>query len=478
MVPATQRQRGLGDGQPCQPLVRQKIFLLLVCYCALAFKYSRVERPLRVAAMPKLDELPVELLAHVVLFTNERRVYNSNPEFPISLRELLALQCASRSCKDAVRRAARQHRAVKTLGFQGSSAQKIAAVGRVFGIGCRDLHFDGIQSDACAIALRDFVTSTNGQLRKLSCSDGSLSQSSILVPKPVLLEMCSACPLLQTLYLFHAHDSITANIDDFASAVSSACPLLESVWIPCLRSPAEDYQWYFPRLKRLRFNRLGGSGPIRWDKIELTLRTCVHATEVEVNKQTVLPRLVDLIIAAPVADRLKTLDLSSETDIPPESVLRLARGLGALTDLYLPDDFDGETQFYRSLVQARPAIVRLNLGFDNTLDNEDLRIICHGLHLEHLELPWAENLTDVAIDVILESPCAQTLRSVDISNTYQFSSEDVLRLVRGCPELAKLEWEITSEEWESDDLDQNVDGAAVDALLMSRGGRASGAAYW
>jgi hypothetical protein len=34
--------------------------------------------------MPKLDELPVELLAHVVLFTNERRVYNRIPNFPLT----------------------------------------------------------------------------------------------------------------------------------------------------------------------------------------------------------------------------------------------------------------------------------------------------------------------------------------------------------------------------------------------------------
>ena len=430
--------------------------------------------------MPTLDELPVELLAHVALFTN--KVDN---RYDIDVRELLALRCASRCCRDAVRRAARQHEAVYCLGFRGSSAQSIAAIGRVFGVGCRDLFFLGVKSDECVSALRDLVMSTNGQLRKLSSLGGTPDHPEIvMVPKPVLLDMCRACPLLEYLYLDNVPDSIPANVDDFASALGSACPLLNRVSFPVPggRSPAEDYQWYFPRSVCLRFGRAANTHlPIRWDKIELTLRTCVHATEVEVNKQTVLPRLVDLIIAAPVADRLKTLDLSSETDIPPESVLRLARGLGALTDLYLPDDFDGETQFYRSLVQARPAIVRLNLGFDNTLDNEDLRIICHGLHLEHLELPWAENLTDVAIDVILESPCAQTLRSVDISNTYQFSSEDVLRLVRGCPELAKLEWEITSEEWESDDLDQNVDGAnvaAVDALLMSRGGRASGAAYW
>ena len=416
--------------------------------------------------MPTLDELPVELLAHVALFTNK-----NNTRYDNDVRELLALRCASRCCRDAVRRAARQHEAVYCLGFRGSSAQKIEAIGRVFGVGCRDLHFQGVRSDECAIALRDFVMSTNGQLRKLACSAG---EHSIMVPKPVLLEMCRACPLLEALYLYYANDSIAADVDDFASAVGSACPLLEKVELPRLRSPAEDYQWCFPRLKCLRFNReKSASGPIRWDKIELTLRTCVHATEVELNEQTVSPRLVDLILAAPVAGRLKTLDVSCETDISPESILRFARGLEMLTNLRLPDYFNGESAFYRSLVQARPAIVRLGLGFDGMLDDEHLRIICHGLRLEFLELPWADNLTDRAIDIVLESPCAQTLREVDVSYAPQFSSEDVLRLVRGCPELAQLEWENSPEE----PLDRDVDGPnidAVDALLMSRGGRAFG----
>ena len=423
--------------------------------------------------MPTLDELPVELLAHVALFANKRH-YSYPP-----LRDLLNLRCVSRSCKDAVRRAARQHEAVKSLSFRGSSAQSIAAVGRVVGIGCRDLHFEGVQSDECVTALRDFVMSTNGQLRKLSCIGGTTAHPSfIVVPRPVLLEMCRACPLLEALYLFFANDSIAANVDYFASAVGSACPLLEEVELPRLRSPAEDYQWCFPRLKCLTFNRRGGSGPIRWDKIELTLRTCVHATEVDLEGDTVSPRLVDLILAAPVATRLKVLDLSSETVISPESILRFARGLEMLTDLRLPNYFNGESAFYRSLVQARPAIVRLDLGFENMLDHEDLRIICHVLRLEYLELPWADNLTGRAIDIILESPCAQTLREVDVSYAPQFSSEDVLRLVRGCPRLADLEWE-TSEEHP---LDHDVDGPnvdAIDAILTSRGGRTSGVrAYW
>ena len=423
--------------------------------------------------MPKLDELPVELLAHVALFAN-KPILDDNPN--IALRELLALRCASRSCKDAVCRAAKQHKAVESLSFHGSSAQKIAVMGRLFGIGCRDLNFHGVRSDECVSVLRNVVTSTNGQLRKLSCSDGSLGQSSITVPMPVLLEMCRACPLLESLYLFDAPASISANVDDFASAVGSACPLLEHVWLPCQRSPAEDYQWCFPRLKCLKFNHRSTAGPIRWDKIELTLQTCVHATEVELNEQTVSPRLVDLILAAPVASRLKTLDLCDETDISPESILRFARGLELLTDLRLPWWFNGESAFYRSLVQARPTIVRLDLGLGNMLDDEDVRIICHGLRLEYLDLVSVGNLTDRAIDVILESPCAQTLRSVDVSFAPYFSSRDVLRLVRGCPILAQLDW-----PGESDELDRNVDGAnvdAIDALLMSRGGRASGAAAY
>ena len=430
--------------------------------------------------MPKLDELPVEMLAHVALFANKPRYQRSK-----NLKELLALRCASRSCKDAVVRAITQHRAVKHLSTLGKSDQGIVVMGRVFGIGCRVLNVSSvlrrIRPTNFVSALQTFVTSTNGQLRTLTYT----GERSLGFSTQDLVEMCRRCPLLTCLNVERrpSHQCIitAANLDDFASAAGSACPLLESVWLPCSQSAAEGYQWYFPRIKCLSFcglydiGRDNAAGPVRWDKIELTLQTCVHAMEVELDDQTVSPRLVDLILAAPVASRLKVLDLSSETDISPESILRFARGLGALTDLRLPNYFNGESAFYRSLVQARPAIVRLDLGFENMLDHEDLRIICHVLRLEYLELPWADNLTGRAIDIILESPCAQTLREVDVSYAPQFSSEGVLRLVRGCPRLAQLDWE-TSDD---DPLDRDIDGtnvAAVDALLMSRGGSASGAA--
>ena len=59
------------------------------------------------------------------------------------------------------------------------------------------------------------------------------------------------------------------------------------------------------------------------------LRACVHATEAAFDGETVSLRLVDLILAAPAAGRLKRLDLN-QAAVPPELILRFAGGLGAL----------------------------------------------------------------------------------------------------------------------------------------------------
>ena len=419
--------------------------------------------------MAKLDDLPVELLAHVALFTNKVSFWKK-------LGELLNLRCASRSCKDAVRRAATQHLAVRHFHFgASSSAQTIAAVGRVFGSSCRGLNIEAVPSNN-VVALHSFVTSTNGQLRDLTCT----GSASTYLTMPDLREICRACPLLKSLYVPGPPGGIitAANLDDFASAVGSACPLLEKVSVPCELSPGEDYQWYFPRSVCLRFGRGANTPlPVRWDGIQRTLQASTHATEIRLAGRTVSPQWVDLLLAAPLASRLKILDLSWGTVISPDSILRLARGFGVLSALKLPEDFYMGNAFYSSLVQARPTIEKLDLGVNNHLDDEDLRIICHGLRLERLELVYPQNLTDRAIDIILESPCAQTLRTTFLSYPPLFSSARVLRLVRGCPRLTDPEWEPGDEH----PLSRIADGAnvaAIDALLISRGGRASGVAYW
>ena len=415
--------------------------------------------------MPKLDELPVEVLAHVALFTNKRSGYSSYDSLDLS--ELLALRCASRACKDAVRRAAKQHRAVTSFYLQRSSAQKIEAIGRVFGIGCRSLNFGRVQSDEVRKSIQNFVTSTNGHLRNLICS----GESSPCFSMPALLEMCRACPSLKTLIVKKGSlDGIitASNLDAFASELSRACPLLERVWLPRQGSPAEDYQWHFPRIECLNFDRYGSDSAFRWDNVEATLRACVHATEAAFDGETVSPRLVDLILAAPAAGRLKRLDLH-QAAVSPELILRFAGGLGALSELDLPNNFDGGRAFYRSLVQARPSIAKLSLGYGNRLDDDALRIICDGLPLERLELHSVPNLTHLAVDVILESPCAQTLRWIDLSFTPQIPSADVLRLIRGCPELARLDWEI-SERGVLSAIDDGPNVDEINALLESRGG--------
>jgi hypothetical protein len=419
--------------------------------------------------MPKLDELPVEIAALVASFLEPQPCYAG----PLLLRHLLALRCASRSCKDAVRQAP-QCGDKDNHYYLGGSSESIAAMGRVFGGGCRSLAFGRLKSEECVSALQGFVTSTKGQLRYLNY----VGPVAHLCPMSALLEMCRASPLLTDLRVHGSPGSIisAANLDAFASAVSIACPLLETVWLQRPRSPAEDYLWRFPRAKSIDLSRYlsDSGGPICYDNVELTLRSCVNAVEIEFAEITVTSQLVDLIVAAPVASRLKSLNFTDEATISPELILRLAGGLEALSDLQFPYDFDGGSQFYRSLVLARPTIVKLNLAFC-CIDHEGLKIICEGLRLEHLDLAYNEIRLagPLAIEAIVESPCAQTLRSIDI-RYLPFVPEELLQLVRGCPKLATLEWE-APKDVDFPHCSPIQDGPAVDAinaLLKSRGGEA------
>ena len=419
--------------------------------------------------MPKLDELPVEIAALVASFLEPQPCYAG----PLLLRHLLALRCASRSCKDAVRRAP-QCGEKDNHYYLGGSSESITAMGRIFGGGCRSLAFGGLKSEECVSALQSFVTSTKGQLRYLNY----VSPGHSLCSMSALLEMCRASPLLTDLRVHGSPGSIisAANLDDFASAVSIACPLLETVWLQRPRSPAEDYLWRFPRAKSIDLSRYlsDSGGPICYDNVKLTLRSCVNAVEIEFAEITVTSQLVDLIVAAPVASRLKSLDFSDDAICSPELILRLAGGLEALSDLQFPYHFDGGSQFFRSLVLARPGIVNLNLAFC-CIDHEGLKIICEGLRLEHLDLSYNEIRLagSLAIEAIVESPCAQTLRSIDICYL-PFVPEELLQLVRGCPKLATLEWE-APKDLDFPHCSPIQDGPAVDAinaLLKSRGGEA------
>ena len=80
-----------------------------------------------------------------------------------------------------------------------------------------------------------------------------------------------------------------------------------------------------------------------------------------------------------------------------------------------------------------------------------------------------DNLSPEVIDIILQSPSAQTLRHITIYYMHEvFNPPSVLRLVRGCPLLRRVEWDHDLQLSPFED-GPNID--AINELIMSRGGR-------
>ena len=86
-----------------------------------------------------LEELPVELCAHIALFLNRHRHYSKKDN------SLLALRSVSHACLDAVRRAITSH-PINDVRFgtaTSDTVRQITAVGHVLGSGCRKLTYYG-----------------------------------------------------------------------------------------------------------------------------------------------------------------------------------------------------------------------------------------------------------------------------------------------------------------------------------------------
>ena len=270
----------------------------------------------------------------------------------------------------------------------------------------------------------------------------------------------------------------SASLSGFCEELSRSCPLLERVDLihkrtygPLLGiSPAESYQIHFPAIKMLNFNVVSREAyePTRYDRIEATLEACVKVDAVNLSFCNVRPALMDLLLRTPLKSRLRTLDLDYATTVSSETVLRCAADFEALCDLRLPEYWSGDSEFYRSLARARPTITALNLGFRCHADDACLRMISELLSLERLEITLMDNLTPAAVDIIVDSPTAQTLRYFHDYETPIITSVTLLRLVRGCPLLNDVDW-----SWE-ERLSPIEDGANIDAineLLRSRGGK-------
>ena len=430
---------------------------------------------------PRLDGLPVELLARIALYAGRRKPGHRTISWEKGdPSDLLALRSACRACVAAVRLAARDHAVVEYLSIRpgmgshgGSDGKAIEAKGRVFGSGCRHLrvftnHCNNNPSADILAALRSFVVSTRGRLLKLYVTPMPYS-----IGRDFALELCRASPQLKELTLrFRDVDTITSeDIDEFCAELSGLCPLLEHVELgnanynPIIGiGEAESYAKHFPNTKRLNF----GGEPVRYAAIEETVRACTRADEVDLSECTVRPALMDVLLRTPLRGRLKKIDFYSETEISPQTVLQCARGFELLTHLSLPDEFAAGLDFYRSLVQARPTLKSLELGWNCEVDDACLQVLCDSLSLEHLSLTAENSLSPAAIDTILQSRSAQTLRSLMVYETPVLTSTNMLRLVGGCPLIVEVNWyqnDGLSSATEEDDFD------AINRLLKSRGGK-------
>ena len=432
--------------------------------------------------MPRLDALPVELLAHVTLYVGEPILNRDERRRP-----LLHLRCASKACEAAVRRAVKDHAYTKEFGFGDvSSTRRIAACGRVFGAGCRILRLGATQSDKVT-AIRQFaVDAAQGRILEVTLSNLPILPSA-------LLSICSACPLMTRFYgsrLPHITSS-NAEVASFARELGRVCPLLEDVTIANedaenedadgreVLSPAELFQMHFPRIKRLVFQS-GNVNPVRYywpteyEGIEATVTACTRAAVVDFSNCFMPPTLVDLLLQTSLKGRLRTLWLTGDTNVSPETILRCAAGFDTLRELALPDDLDAPVDFYASLARARPTLIDIDMGARTLANDACVQILVEGLALERIRLDSEEAdfvcLSSAIIEIILQSRSAQTLTFLAAIDMPHFTSAAMLRLMRGCPRLSHLEWHGPRG---MNCMSPMEDGGNVDeiiALMKARGG--------
>ena len=147
--------------------------------------------------------------------------------------DLLALRQCNKSASAAVQRSIQDDDRFEKMIFDALAEPKnIAAEGRVFGAGAREI-VSFCATDATLPALQSVITGTAGGLQKLCLYRCAVTDA-------CLLEMCRACPLLQTLVCVIDVPNIeTADVEQLAVQISQACPLLEVVKLPCNGSAVE-----------------------------------------------------------------------------------------------------------------------------------------------------------------------------------------------------------------------------------------------
>ena len=182
------------------------------------------------------------------------------------------------------------------------------------------------------------------------------------------------------------------------------------------------------------------------------------------------PVLVEWLLASPLPGRLVALRMG-RTAISPELILELVRACPALKELALPSLMCLGRPFYEALHAARPTLERISLPHCGNDGDECFRVLAR-FGLVELNVASMDALTPAVVDVVLKGRCAATLRSVNLSCVPALGAAEVLKLVKGCPALRTVAWELAGEGggWGRVTESDEPHLRGVISLLEERGG--------
>ena len=365
-----------------------------------------------------------------------------------------------------------------------STHRHIEMMARVFGPGCTSLRACG-RSPRTIEALQGFAAATRGALTELCLYESGVTPA-------VMVEMCRHAPKLRSLKGPMCHRIPEAEI----LFISAWCPLLkklvfQSQWPDS--SPMERWAMHFPLLEDLTLRsdatdryQIGHDWnpstalyrPTLLAGIAATARANTAATRLDLHTCHITRDVIDAIVGTPLGNRITALtewEPDVEGNIEPDAILAAARGFPRLRELTIPKGSTmGGPGFYKTLMSVAN-LRELSISGDDSTTDACITEVCAHSRLESLDLVELEDLTRGFVDGILAGTAARTLYRLVVSHCAEFGegialrAADVLRLVRGCPELKYFDWHCAAELSSYAELRPET-CAEISGLMKSRGG--------
>jgi hypothetical protein len=365
-----------------------------------------------------------------------------------------------------------------------STHRHIEMMARVFGPGCTSLRTCGI-SPRRIEALQGFAAATRGSLKALSLYASNVTPA-------IMVQICRHAPKLTSLKAAICHQIPEAEI----LTISALCPLLrqfefKSQWPDS--SPMERWAMHFPLLTDLTLRsdatdryQIGHEWnpstalyrPTLLAGIAATARANTAATRLDLHTCHITRDVIDAIVGTPLGNRITALtewEPDVEGNIEPDAILAAARGFPQLQELTIPKGSTmGGPGFYKTLMSVAN-LRELSIFSDDSTTDACITEVCAHSRLESLDLGELERLTCFFVNGILVGTAARTLYRLVVTNTAEFGegvalrAADVLRLVRGCPELKYFDWHCAVELSSYAELRPET-CAEISGLMKSRGG--------